>query len=97
MERLNALDAEFLHLEDEFVHLHIGGACVFDGPPPPSGAFEALVLSKLHLIPDTGGLCARCRSSWADRSGWMTHVLTLVITSGTRRCPRPATTPPSAT
>jgi WS/DGAT/MGAT family acyltransferase len=51
VERLNALDAEFLHLEDGIVHMHIGGACLFDGPPPSSAAFEALVLSKLHLIP----------------------------------------------
>ena len=30
MERLSALDAEFLHLEDGAVHMHIAGACVFD-------------------------------------------------------------------
>jgi len=51
MERLSALDAEFLHLEDGAVHMHIAGACVFDDPPPTIGAIEALVSSKLHLIP----------------------------------------------
>jgi len=51
VERLNALDAEFLHLEDGIVHMHIAGACVFNDPPPPFQDFEALVASKLHLIP----------------------------------------------
>ena len=51
VERLNALDAEFLHLEDGNVHMHIAGACVFDDPPPPFHELEALVASKLHLIP----------------------------------------------
>jgi WS/DGAT/MGAT family acyltransferase len=51
VERLNALDAEFLHLEDGIVHMHIAGACVFDNPPPPIDDIGALVASKLHLIP----------------------------------------------
>jgi WS/DGAT/MGAT family acyltransferase len=51
VERLNALDAEFLHLEDGIVHMHIAGASVFDDPPPPFHEVEALVASKLHLIP----------------------------------------------
>ena len=51
MERLNALDAEFLHFEDGIVHMHIAGACVFDDPPPPFEDLERLVASKLHLIP----------------------------------------------
>jgi hypothetical protein len=51
MERLNALDAEFLHLEDGFVHMHIAGACVFDNPPPTVDDITALIASKLHLIP----------------------------------------------
>ncbi|MBF6557875.1 MAG: wax ester/triacylglycerol synthase family O-acyltransferase [Acidimicrobiales bacterium] len=51
MERLSALDAEFLHLEDGAVHMHIAGACVFGDAPPTIGAIEALVSSKLHLLP----------------------------------------------
>ena len=34
MERLNALDAEFLLLEDGISHMHIGAVCVFADPPP---------------------------------------------------------------
>ena len=51
LERLTALDTEFLYLEDGTVHMHIAGACLFDDPPPPAGDFEALIASKLHLIP----------------------------------------------
>jgi diacylglycerol O-acyltransferase len=51
MERLSALDAEFLDLEDEQVHMHIAGACVFDDPPPRLGDVRTVVASKLHLIP----------------------------------------------
>jgi len=51
MERLSALDAEFLHLEDGIVHMHIAGSCVFDDPAPAFHEIEALVASKLHLIP----------------------------------------------
>jgi diacylglycerol O-acyltransferase len=50
-DKLSALDAEFLHLEDGSVHLAIAGACVFDDPPLPLADLEALVASKLHLIP----------------------------------------------
>jgi WS/DGAT/MGAT family acyltransferase len=45
------LDAEFLHLEDGSVHLAIAGVCVFEDPPLPRADLEALVASKLHLIP----------------------------------------------
>ena len=51
MDRLSALDAEFLHLEDGIVHLHIGGVSVFEGPPPPPGGVERLLAAKLHRIP----------------------------------------------
>ncbi|MGO9560764.1 MAG: WS/DGAT/MGAT family O-acyltransferase [Acidimicrobiales bacterium] len=51
MERLNALDAEFLHLEDGIVHMHIAGIAVFGNPAPPFRDLETLVTSKLHVIP----------------------------------------------
>ncbi|HEY5108427.1 MAG TPA: wax ester/triacylglycerol synthase family O-acyltransferase [Acidimicrobiales bacterium] len=51
MDRLSALDAEFLHLEDGAVHMAIAGACVFADPPPTIGEMEALMASKMHLIP----------------------------------------------
>jgi diacylglycerol O-acyltransferase / wax synthase len=51
VERLSALDAEFLFLEDGLVHMHVAGACVFDGPPPSFASLEALIAAKLHLLP----------------------------------------------
>ena len=51
MERLSALDAEFLHIEDGVGHMHIAGACTFDDPPPTLEELRRLVESKLHHIP----------------------------------------------
>jgi diacylglycerol O-acyltransferase / wax synthase len=51
MDRLSALDAEFLHLEDGIEHMHIAGACVFDDPPPSIDDIAELIACKLHLIP----------------------------------------------
>ncbi len=51
MDRLSALDAEFLHLEDGSVHMAIAGACLFADPPPTLEQVEGLVASKMHLIP----------------------------------------------
>jgi WS/DGAT/MGAT family acyltransferase len=51
MERLSALDAEFLHLEDGTEHMHIAGMSVFEGPAPTEDEMRALLASKLHRIP----------------------------------------------
>ena len=51
MDRLSALDTEFLHLEDGSVQMAIAGACVFADPPLALADLEALVRAKLHLIP----------------------------------------------
>ncbi len=51
MERMNALDAEFLHLEDGIGHMHIGGVCVFPDPPPTFDDIARMIAAKLHLIP----------------------------------------------
>lgn len=50
MERLSALDAEFLHMEDDVAHMHIAVLCIFDGSPPTLARLRALIRSKLHLI-----------------------------------------------
>ena len=51
MDRLRALDAEFLHLENGVAPMHIAGVCVFEGPAPSIEDFIALIAGKLHLIP----------------------------------------------
>lgn len=51
MDRLSALDAEFLHLEDGVSHMHIAGMSIFDGTPPTEGELGALLAAKLDRIP----------------------------------------------
>ena len=51
MDRLSALDSEFVATEDGVVHMHIAGVCVFDGPPARFDDALALLESKLHLMP----------------------------------------------
>ena len=51
MERLDTLDAEFLHLEDGIAHMHIGVICQFSNPPPSFDDVAGVVSAKLHLVP----------------------------------------------
>ena len=57
-ERLSALDASFLDLEDANSHMHVAAAFLFDAAPlqAPSGGLDmerirAYIASRLHLIP----------------------------------------------
>jgi len=50
-DRLTALDASFLHLEDGSSHMHVAGVSIFEGEPP---AYEDLVdhiEQRLSLVP----------------------------------------------
>ena len=51
MDRLSATDASFLTQENERAHMHIGGVCVFEGPPPDYEEFLEHVEARLHLVP----------------------------------------------
>jgi diacylglycerol O-acyltransferase len=51
MDRLSALDAEFLHLEDETAPMHIADVCVFAGPAPGLAELTAAVEARLHELP----------------------------------------------
>ena len=51
MERMDTLDAEFLHLEDAIAHMHIGAVCLFADPPPSFDDISGMIAAKLHLIP----------------------------------------------
>ncbi len=51
MDTLSALDAQFLHLEDDVTTLHIGGVAVFEGPAPTYDEFVASFEAKLPRIP----------------------------------------------
>lgn len=50
-ERLSALDAAFLYMEDRNAHMHVGGLCVFDGPPPSHAELLQHVESRLAAVP----------------------------------------------
>jgi diacylglycerol O-acyltransferase / wax synthase len=50
-DRLTALDASFLHIEDQSAHMHVAACMLFEGEPP---AYDELIESlerRLHLVP----------------------------------------------
>jgi len=51
MERMNPLDATFLHIEDGTSHMHIASAAIFEGPTPPFQTLVDLMAAKLPLVP----------------------------------------------
>jgi WS/DGAT/MGAT family acyltransferase len=51
-DRLTALDATFLHLEDaNGVTMHVASCMLFDGDIPPYEDFLQAIESRLHLVP----------------------------------------------
>src|ERR687887_261855 len=51
LDRLSSTDASFLTQENECSHMHIGGVCIFEGPPPGYDEFLEHVEARLHLVP----------------------------------------------
>src|SRR3954464_919285 len=51
-DRLTALDASFLHLEESgHTHMHVAGVYVFDGPAPEYDDFVEHLAGRLDLVP----------------------------------------------
>jgi WS/DGAT/MGAT family acyltransferase len=50
-DRLTALDASFLHLEDASSHMHVASVMVFDGEPPAYDDLLEAIEGRLHLVP----------------------------------------------
>ncbi len=51
-DRLSALDATFLHLEDDSTaHMHVASVMVFEGKAPTPAELVEHVMSRLHLVP----------------------------------------------
>ncbi|HZC13950.1 MAG TPA: wax ester/triacylglycerol synthase family O-acyltransferase [Thermoleophilaceae bacterium] len=50
-DRLTALDASFLHLEDASAHMHVASVSIFAGPPPPYDEMLEAIERRLHLVP----------------------------------------------
>lgn len=48
---MSALDAEFLHLEEDRTPYQIAGVSVFEGPSPGLAALKGLLAGKLPLLP----------------------------------------------
>jgi WS/DGAT/MGAT family acyltransferase len=51
MDRLSALDVSFLTNESSAAHMHVGGVCIFEGPPPSFEDLAEHISSRLHLVP----------------------------------------------
>jgi WS/DGAT/MGAT family acyltransferase len=51
MERLSALDVSFLTNESSSAHMHVGGVCIFEGPPMSYRDLLDHIHSRLHLVP----------------------------------------------
>src|SRR5215210_2232370 len=50
-DRLTALDASFLHLEDSAAHMHVAGVMIFEGSPPPYDELLTAIEGRLGLVP----------------------------------------------
>src|SRR2546421_5046627 len=50
-DRLSALDASFLHLEDASAHMHVASVMLFEGPPPPYTELLQAIEGRLDLVP----------------------------------------------
>jgi diacylglycerol O-acyltransferase len=51
MERLSALDAFFLSIEDGTSHMHIATCAIFEGPAPPYHRVTTLIADRLESVP----------------------------------------------
>jgi diacylglycerol O-acyltransferase / wax synthase len=50
-DRLSALDASFLHLEDSSAHMHVASVMLFEGSPPPYDELREAIERRLSLVP----------------------------------------------
>jgi WS/DGAT/MGAT family acyltransferase len=51
MEQMSVQDAAFLYVEDSVTPMHVGGAAIFEGPPPTHAELVERFEAKLHLAP----------------------------------------------
>lgn len=51
MDRLSALDAEFLHIEEDDTPMHIAGLCMMTGPPPSLAELRRALACRLDDVP----------------------------------------------
>src|SRR5258705_1089220 len=71
-DRLTALDASFLHMEDNLPsHMHVASVTIFDGDAPPYDEFVEGLATRLHLVPRyrqklAFGPLSQARPRWVD-------------------------------
>src|SRR4051812_29874779 len=70
-DRLTALDASFLHLEDGGAHMHVAAVMIFDGTPPAHDELVEAIEARLHVVPRYRQRLAfvplgQGRPSWVD-------------------------------
>src|SRR2546427_687563 len=56
VERLSALDASFLYLENSNVHMHVAGLSILDPSTAPGGRLgfddlAGLIAARIHMVP----------------------------------------------
>lgn len=51
LDQLSAIDAGFLHQEDDSALMHIGGIAICEGPPPQLADVLDSVRMRIHLVP----------------------------------------------
>jgi len=51
LDRLTAIDAQFLTNENDNAHMHIGAVMIFEGDPPTYDEFKAHIASRLDFVP----------------------------------------------
>ncbi len=74
MEKMSALDASFLDVEDAVSHMHIGSIGIFEGPPPSmAGAPRAWCSGSSRSFPATARSSAPSRSASGGRYGSTTR------------------------
>ena len=90
-DRLTALDASFLHLEDGSSHMHVASVMLFEGDPPPTTSCSSRSSGGCTWCRATARSWRSCRSARGARAGSTTLTSTCATT-----CARPRSLPRAA-
>lgn len=90
-ERLTALDATFLELEeaDETAHMHIGAVTVFEGGPPSLARLRTRIEERLPALPPYRRRLSEPRTGGLRWPSWVDHQR-FDIADHVRECALPA-------
>ena len=93
MRQLTSLDAQFLALENDRTHGHVGSLAVYDPATAPGGVvtvggLRRMLRERLHLLTPFRWRLARCPSVSITRSGSTIPISTSSTTFASWPCPR---------